>query len=74
MSTNSRSNGQGTPRSRTSMASAASIVQKLEKRSISGRSLGVWANQQYGYRMHYKWNGAFGNHSYERRFKSYRIF
>jgi hypothetical protein len=55
------------------MARAASIIQRLEQRFISARSLGVWAHQHYGYRLYYTWNGAFGNRSLERRFKSYRI-
>jgi hypothetical protein len=35
--------------------------------------LGVWAYQLYGYCMHYTWNGALGNLSFERSFKWYRV-
>jgi hypothetical protein len=74
MSTIRSSNGQGTLPSRTSsMATAASIVQRLDQRSISGCKLGAWAHQHYGYRMHYTWNGAFGNRCFEHRFKLYRV-
>jgi hypothetical protein len=73
LSTITKSQGQGTSRSRTStMVRAASIVQRLDQRSISGRSLDVWVHQHFGYRMHYTWNGAFGNRCFERRLKSYR--
>jgi hypothetical protein len=34
-------------------------------------NLGVLLNQHYGYRMHYTWDGAIGNRSFEPRFRSY---
>ena len=74
MSTVTRNNGQGTLRSRTAttrMATSPSIVQRPEHRALSGRNLGIMIHQHFGYRMHYTWDGSFGNRSFERRFKSY---
>jgi hypothetical protein len=53
------------------MSTANSIVQRLTRREHSGSNLGVLLHQHYGYRMHYTCNRAFGNRSFERRFRSY---
>jgi hypothetical protein len=54
------------------MSSATSIVQRLTQREFSGHSLGVLVYQHFGFRMHCEWNGAFGNRSFERRFRTYK--
>jgi hypothetical protein len=67
-------NGQGALRSRTTakqMSPSTSIVQRLTQREHSGCNLRVLVHQHYGYRMHYTWDGAFGNRSIERRFRSH---
>ena len=70
-----KSYGQGALRSRTAslvpIANSASIVQRLDHRALTGRALGITAHQHYGFRMHFEWNGAFGNRRFERRFSSY---
>ena len=53
------------------MPNGTSIVQRLNQQAITGRSLGITANQHHGYRMHFEWEGAFGNRCFERRFPSY---
>ena len=69
-----KSYGQGALRSRaTSLmpnANSPSIVQRLSHRALTGRALGITAHQHYGYRMHFEWNGVFGNRCFERRFAS----
>jgi hypothetical protein len=56
------------------MSSATSVVHRLKQREHYGNNLGVFVHQHYCYRMHYMWNGAFGNHNFERRFGSYDSF
>jgi hypothetical protein len=74
MSAVTKSNGQGAPHSRTSaMATSASVIQRLQQQSISGRNLDVWVHQHFGYMMHYIWKGAFGSRCFERRFGSYHV-
>ena len=53
------------------LRNSTSIVQRLNHRAITGRALGITVHQQHGYRMHYGWNGAFGNRCFKRRFPSY---
>jgi hypothetical protein len=69
-----KAQGQGALRSRASsrsMSSAISIVQRLAQREFFGHSLHMSVHQHFGFRMHCEWNGAFGNRSFERRFRSY---
>jgi hypothetical protein len=54
------------------MSSAVSIVQRLTQREFSGRSSDLLVHQHCGFRMHCEWNGAFGNRSFERRFRTYK--
>jgi hypothetical protein len=58
--------------SRHRMSSATSIVQRLTMREHSGQSLDVLVHQHFGFRMYCEWNGAFGNRSFERRFRTYK--
>ena len=71
----SKSNGQGALRSRAASvmpnANATSIVQSLGHRALTGRALGITAHQHHGFRMHFEWNGAFGDGCFEHRFVSY---
>ena len=73
--TRGRSLGQAAPCSRTSSvmpdANASSIIRRLQRRAVTGRGLGITVHQHYGYRVHYTWDGAFGNRCFERRFPSY---
>ena len=70
-----KSCGQTALRSRASSvmpnAQSPSIVQCPIHRAITGRALGITVHQHHGYRVHYGWNGAFGNRCFERRFPSY---
>ena len=70
-----RSLGQAVPRSRTPLAlhdaRSPSIAQRLSHRVVTGRALGITVHQHYGYRLHYTWDGAFGNRCFKRRFPSY---
>jgi hypothetical protein len=70
-----KSTGREALRSRTAVvmpnAYSPAIVQRLEHRALTGRVLGYPVHQHFGFRMHYDWNGAFGNRCFERRFRSY---
>ena len=55
-------------------ANSSSIIQRLNHRALTGRALSITAHQHHGYRMHYVWNGAFGNRCFERRLPSYDSF
>ena len=50
---------------------APNIVQRLGHRALTGRGLGITVHQHYGYRMHFQLGGAFGSHTFERRFPTY---
>jgi hypothetical protein len=66
--------GAGALCSRTStrrMSSAVSIVQRLTQLEHPGHNLAISIHQYFGYRIHYEWNGKFGNRSFEGRFRSY---
>jgi hypothetical protein len=69
-----RNRGQVAFRSRASsrrMSSAGSVVQRLALREVSGQSLNLSVHQHFGFRLHCEWTGAFGNRSFERRFRTY---
>ena len=67
-----RSEGEGVFRSRApSVMPSANIVQRLNGRALTGRALGIVAHHHHGYRMHFEWEGAFGNRCSERRFPTY---
>jgi len=64
-----RSVGQGNLRSpRTLSPAGSSIVQRLAKRSISGRGLNVRVHQHHGWRLHLEWTDG---HESRRCFQRY---
>ena len=52
-------------------ANSPSVVQRLGHRALTEWALGITAHQHFGFRMHFEWNGAFGNRCFERQFRSY---
>ena len=67
-----KSYGQGVFRSRaSSVMPNANIVQHLNKWEVTGRALGITADQHHGFRLHFEWYGAFGNRCFQRRFPEY---
>ena len=53
-------------------ATSLNIVQRLGHRALTGRGLGVVAQQHYGYRVYFEIKGEFGSRNFETRFPSYR--
>ena len=70
-----RSLGQAASRSKASSVmpdvNASLIIRRHTHRAITGCALDITVHQHQGYRVHYEWNGAFGNRCFERRFPSY---
>ena len=54
-----RSEGEGVVRSGAlSLMTSANIMQRLNRRALTGRALGIAVHQHHGYRMHFDWEGA----------------